>query len=162
MKFDGKAIRWKPLLIAVGIPLAVGGLSALLTRGSMDAFLRLRQPPLTPPAWVFPAVWAVLYALMGAASYLVATANATPQMRYCALIAYGLTLLFNFVWPLLFFRLGFRLVAFVWLVMLFLLIILAASLFGRVRRLAGLLLIPYLLWTAFAGYLNFGVYWLNR
>ena len=90
------------------------------------------------------------------------TANATAQMRYCALLAYGLMLIFNFVWLLLFFRLGMRLVAFVWLVMLFFLILLTASLFERVRRSAGLLFIPYLAWTVFAGDLNFGVYWLNR
>ena len=157
-----KSIRLKPLLVCIGIPLAVGGLSSLLTRGSMEDFKLLRQPPLTPPDWVFPVVWGALYVLMGIASYLVFTADVTPQMRYSALIAYGVTLVFNFVWPLLFFLLGFRLVAFVWLAMLFGLIALTCSLFMRIRRAAGLLLIPYLIWTAFAGYLNFGVYWLNR
>jgi len=166
MKFDFKArmkaLIKKPLFISIAIPLAVGGLSSLLTHGSMEAFHQLRQPPLTPPDWVFPVVWALLYTLMGVASFLVYTANATPQMRYSALIAYGVMLVFNFIWPLLFFRLGVRLVAFVWLLLLFGLIAFTASLFYRVRKTAGALFIPYLLWTAFAGYLNFGVYWLNR
>ena len=166
MKFDFKArmkaLTRKPLFISIAIPLAVGGLSSLLTHGSMEAFHQLRQPPLTPPDWVFPVVWALLYTLMGIASFLVYTANATPQMRYSALIAYGVMLVFNFIWPLLFFRLGMRLVAFVWLLLLFGLIAFTASLFYRVRKTAGVLFIPYLLWTAFAGYLNFGVYWLNR
>lgn len=157
-----KNILTKPLIVSLAIPLAVGGLSSLLTHSSMDAFKQLRQPPLTPPDWVFPVVWSVLYILMGVASYLVYTANATPQVRYSALIAYGMTLVFNFVWPLLFFRLGMRLVAFFWLLMLLGLILLTASLFYGVRKAAGLCLAPYLLWTVFAGYLNFGVYWLNR
>ena len=144
------------------MPLLVGGLSSLLTHRSMEAFHQLRQPPLTPPDWAFPVVWALLYTLMGIASYLVYTASATPQMRYSALIVYGVMLVFNFIWPLLFFRLGMRLVAFVWLLLLFGLIAFTASLFARVRKTAGILFIPYLLWTAFAGYLNFGVYWLNR
>ena len=166
MKFDlkakMKALIKKPLFICIAIPLAVGALSSLLTHSSMEAFHQLRQPPLTPPDWAFPVVWALLYALMGIASYLVYTASATPQMRYSALIVYGVMLVFNFIWPLLFFRLGMRLVAFVWLLLLFGLIAFTASLFARVRKTAGILFIPYLLWTAFAGYLNFGVYWLNR
>ena len=68
----------------------------------------------------------------------------------------------NFVWPLLFFRLGMRLVAFVWLLLLLGLVALTASIFGRVRKSAGVLLLPYLVWTAFAAYLNLGVYLLNR
>lgn len=166
MKFDLKAMMQhadkKALLISIAIPLAVGGLSTLLTHGSMEAFHQLRQPPLTPPDWLFPVVWGVLYVMMGIASYLICKADATPQMRYSALIAYGVMLVFNFIWPLLFFRLGVRLVAFMWLLLLFGLVVFTASLFYRVRKTAGALFIPYLLWTAFAGYLNFGVYWLNR
>ena len=165
-KADAKAavkhIRNKPLVVCIAVPLIVGGLSSLLTMGSMAAFRQLQKPPLTPADWVFPVAWGILYVLMGVASYLVYTANATPQMRYSALIAYGVTLVFNFVWPLLFFRLGMRLVAFVWLLLLLGLVALTASIFGRVRKSAGLLLLPYLVWTAFAGYLNFGVYLLNR
>ena len=101
MRFDLKAmmqrIDKKPLIIAIAIPLAVGGLSSLLTMGSMKAFGQLRQPPLTPPDWAFPVVWGALYVIMGTASWLVYTASATAQMRYTALIAYGIMLVFNFV-----------------------------------------------------------------
>ena len=152
----------KPLIIALAVPLGVGGLAALLTRGSMTEFMQLRQPPLTPPAWAFPLVWTVLYLLMGAASYLVHTSGAAPQMRYSALIAYGVTLIFNFVWPLLFFLAKMRLVAFAWLLMLTALVALTCSLFGQIRKAAGLCLLPYLLWTLYALYLNLGTYLLNR
>ena len=161
-KAAAKRIRNKPLIVCIAVPLLTGGLSSLLTMGGMAAFSQLQKPPLTPADWVFPVAWSILYVLMGVASYLVYTANATPQMRYSALIAYGVTLVFNFVWPLLFFRLGMRLVALMWLLLLLGLVALTASIFGRVRKSAGVLLLPYLVWTAFAAYLNLGVYLLNR
>lgn len=161
-KAAAKHILNKPLAVCIAVPLLTGGLSSLLTMGGMAAFRQLQKPPLTPADWVFPVAWGILYVLMGVASYLVYTANATPQMRYSALIAYGVTLVFNFVWPLLFFRLGMRLVALVWLLLLLGLVALTASIFGRVRKSAGVLLLPYLVWTAFAAYLNLGVYLLNR
>ena len=58
-------IQWKPLLICVAIPLAVGGLAALLSREGMNVFASLEKPPLSPPGWLFPVVWTILYVLMG-------------------------------------------------------------------------------------------------
>lgn len=57
--------KWKPLVLALAIPLAVGGLSALLTRQGMAVFHALEKPPLAPPGWLFPAVWTILFLLMG-------------------------------------------------------------------------------------------------
>lgn len=78
-----------------------------------------------------------------------------------ALYVYAVQLVFNFFWPVLFFSLKMYLAAFIWLVLLWLLILAAAVLFCKISKPAGLLLIPYLLWVAFAGYLNFAVYLLN-
>ena len=61
-------IKWKELIIAVVIPLLVGGLSALLTSDSMQCFEQIAKPPLSPPGWLFPVVWTILYVLMGIAS----------------------------------------------------------------------------------------------
>ena len=58
-------IQWKKLIVCLAVPLAVGGLSALLTRGSMETFEAIAKPPLAPPGWLFPVVWTVLYVLMG-------------------------------------------------------------------------------------------------
>ncbi|MBQ2957779.1 MAG: tryptophan-rich sensory protein [Clostridia bacterium] len=116
MKLAFHNIRWKPLCAAVAIPLGVGALSSLLTKGSMEAFSRLRQPPLSPPDWVFPVVWSGLYVLMGTASYLVNERDLPKQTRMTALTAYGATLVLNFLWPLLFFRAGMHLAAFILLV----------------------------------------------
>ena len=162
-------LHWKSFLLAILIPLAVGGLSALLTRGSLMSFSNLQQPPLSPPGWLFPVVWTILYILMGVASYLalIATPAGTGGMAlddpatYPALRAYGAQLFFNFGWSLIFFNLERYLLAFFWLVILWVLILITIILFGQRSRTAALLMLPYLAWVTFAGYLNFGIWWLN-
>lgn len=154
-------VKWKKLLICIAIPLAVGGLAALLTIGSMDAYAKLLQPPFSPPGWVFPVVWTILYILMGWASYRIWTADAPKEKKRDALILYGVQLFFNFFWSLLFFRWELRLTAFFWLLALWFLVYATIRLFYRVEDPAGDLLLPYLLWTTFAAYLNMGVFLLN-
>ena len=151
-------IQWKKLISCLAIPLAAGGLSALLTRGSMESFEALNKPPLSPPGWLFPVVWTVLFVLMGIASYLAAVSGGPNRT---ALAVYGVQLLFNFVWPLLFFRLAQYLPAFIWLVILWVLILVTAVLFYRISKPAGYLMLPYLAWVAFAGYLNLAIFLLN-
>lgn len=152
-------IQWKKLIVSIVLPLAVGGVSALLTRKGMQDFASVPQPPLSPPAWLFPVVWTVLYILMGVACYLVWV---SPQRDKNALFAYGIQLFFNFCWSLLFFGAKNYLFAFFWLLLLWAAILWTLVLFYRTRKPAGYLLIPYLVWVAFAGYLNLGVYLLNR
>ena len=144
------------VLLAVG----VGGLSGFLSRNGMKEYASLKRPPLSPPGAVFPVVWTILYILMGIASYLVLT-SAKPNRSRSALLVYGVQLFFNFFWPILFFSLKLYLSAFFWLVLLWLLILVTTVLFYKIAKPAGLLLVPYLLWVAFAGYLNLGIYLLN-
>ncbi len=156
-----RKVNWKRLILCIAIPLAVGGLSALLTRGGMDVFKMVKKPPLSPPAWLFPVVWTLLYTLMGIASYLVLESSADREEKEKALYLYGIQLLVNFFWPVLFFsfqRFGF---AFLWLILLWVLILLTLVRFYRIHKTAGYLLIPYLVWVTFAGYLNFGIWLLN-
>jgi tryptophan-rich sensory protein len=155
-----KNIQWKKLLLCIALPLAVGGLSALLTRNSMKDFSALNQPPLSPPGWLFPVVWTILFTLMGIASYLVLQAP-DSHLKPISGIVYGLQLLFNFFWSMLFFNWQLYWVAFVWLVILELLIFVNMVLFYSITKPAGLLLVPYFLWVAFAGYLNVGIALLN-
>lgn len=154
-------IRVKPLIISLLIPLAVGGLSALLTRNSMEAFGALNQPPLSPPGWLFPVVWTVLYLLMGFASYLVFVNGRNRRKVQNALFVYGVQLFFNFLWSIIFFNQERYFFAFFWLLALWVLILITLILFYRIHKPAGLLLIPYLLWVTFAGYLNLGIALLN-
>lgn len=154
-------VKWKLLLICIAIPLGVGGLAALLTMGSMEAYAELLQPPFSPPGWVFPVVWTILYILMGWASYRIWTADAPRERKRDALILYGVQLVFNFFWPLLFFRWELRLSAFFWLLALWCLVYATIRFFYRVEDPAGDLLLPYLLWITYAAYLNLGVFLLN-
>ena len=154
-------IKLKPLLINLFIPLAVGGISALLTMESMETFERINQPPFSPPGWLFPVVWTILYILMGVSAYLIATGSADNKPKRNAFIVYGIQLFFNFFWSIIFFNMENYLFAFIWLVALWVLIIANIFLFYRISKPAGLLLIPYLLWVTFAGYLNFAIYLLN-
>ena len=151
-------IQWKKLIICIAIPLLVGGLSALLTQGSMETFEMVNKPPLSPPGWLFPVVWTILYVLMGIASYLVLTSGKPDDI---ALKAYGIQLAVNFLWPILFFNLNLYLFSFIWLVALWLLVYQTIRLFWSASKTAGALMIPYLLWITFAGYLNLGIYFLN-
>ncbi|MFR3172496.1 MAG: TspO/MBR family protein [Roseburia intestinalis] len=140
------------------MPLAVGTLSSLLTKNSMENFAMLQKPTFAPPGFLFPVVWTILYVLMGIASYLVLTSG-KPTGN--ALIVYGIQLVFNFFWSILFFNLGLCMFAFLWLVLLWLLILLTTVLFYQILKPAGYLMIPYLLWVTFAGYLNLGICLLN-
>jgi hypothetical protein len=152
-------IHWKNLITAVAIPLAVGGLSAWITKDGMKAFETVNQPPLTPPMWLFPVVWSILFVLMGIASYLVVMQKGEDTK---ALTLYAVQLIFNFFWSIWFFNLGWYLFAFLWLVALWILILATTVAFYRISKPAAWLMLPYLVWVAFAGYLNLGVWWLNR
>ena len=152
--------NWKRTLICVGIPLGVGGLSALIS-GGMESYSGMRQPPLSPPGWVFPVVWTVLYLLMGEASYRVLVADEDMVLIRQALVAYGVQLFLNFLWPLVFFGAEMYLLAFFILIALWIAIFVTIRRFSAIDDKAGDLLIPYLLWVTFAGYLNFGVFLLN-
>lgn len=154
-------IQWKPLLICVAIPLAVGGLAGLLSRDGMNVFASLEKPPLSPPGWLFPVVWTILYVLMGIASYLVFTSGADRKTVGAALRVYGFQLAINFLWPIFFFNFGWYLFSFVWLLLLLLLILVTFARFWKISVPAACLLIPYLIWVVFAGYLNLGVALLN-
>lgn len=153
-------IQWKALIPSLLIPLAVGGLSALLTMGGMEQFGKLKQPPLSPPDWLFPVAWTILFLLMGIASYLILLSD--NEKKPIALAVYAVQLAVNFVWPVLFFNLGNYLGAFLWLIFLWALILAMIYLFWKIQKWAAVLLVPYVLWVTFAGYLNLGIYLLNH
>lgn len=153
-----KNIDWKNLITAIAIPLAVGGASALITKNGMKAFETVNQPPLTPPMWLFPVVWTLLFILMGIASYLIVNAHAEDTK---ALYYYGIQLVLNFFWSIWFFNLSWYLFSFFWLLVLWICIFATIISFFPISKKAAYLMVPYLLWVAFAGYLNLGVYLLN-
>ncbi len=155
MKFD-----LKRLIINLLIPLSVGGLATLLS-GGMSDYKTLNQPPLSPPGWIFPIVWTVLYLLMGYSAYRVQVSGKDTATIRKALIPYGIQLLLNFIWPIVFFGFHWYLTAFFILVALWVMIYVTIHQFDALDDLAGNLLLPYILWVTFAGYLNLGVFLLN-
>ncbi len=154
-------LKRRQLLICIAIPLAVGGVSAWLTRESMNSFAAFVKPPLSPPGWLFPVVWTLLFVLMGLASYLVLMSAQPKQTINRALRLYGIQLGVNFFWSIFFFNLSLYLFSFLWLILLWLLILATIVRFYQISKTAGYLMVPYLLWVTFAGYLNLGIYLLN-
>lgn len=154
-------IRWKTLISAVIIPLLTGTISALISKDGMKNFENINQPPYSPPQWLFPVAWTILYVLMGIASYIVFTSNCDIEHKRNALIFYGIQLFFNFLWSPVFFGAKLYLFAFIWLLIMWVLIIVTMLKFFKIDKTAGLLMLPYLLWVTFAAYLNFGVFMLN-
>lgn len=154
--------KWKPYVFWIGLSEFVGGLSALLTRDGMQRYAdEVAKPPLSPPGIVFPIVWAILYALMGwGAARIWQTPPSEDRTR--GLTLFCVQLVFNFFWSILFFGAASYLAALIWLVVLWVLILAMTLTFRRLDRTAALLQIPYLVWAAFAGYLNAGVWLLNR
>ena len=145
----------------IAIPLLVGGLASFLTRGGMGVFMQLNQPPLSPPGWVFGVVWTILYILMGVSCYLVIQSGVEEEEINKALSVYVYQLIVNFLWPTFFFNFGWFFFAFLWLVLLWVLVFIMIRRFYNISKLAGILQIPYLIWLTFAAYLNLGVWFLN-
>lgn len=155
---------WR-IVVCIAIPLAVGGLSAAISGNAMSSFSQMNQPTLSPPAWLFPIAWTILYILMGISSYLIWTARSvTPQSNSEIrnwLIVYGLSLLFNFCWSPVFFNMKWYWFAFIWLLALWVMIFYLVIRAKNISKTAMWLMIPYLLWLTFAGYLNVGIALLN-
>ena len=152
-------INVKRLAVSIAIPLAVGIIASFITKDQMEAFSQLKQPPLSPPGWLFPIVWTVLYVLMGISSYIVYQKQNT-LLSDCQRL-YILQLAANFIWTILFFNLKQYLFSFIWLVLLIFLVARMAICFITVDRKAAALQIPYVLWICFAAYLNIAIYYLN-
>ena len=152
-----KKIVWTELLIFVVSAELVGALSALLSGSFTDVYLSLVRPPLSPPAWLFPLVWSVLYALMGISAYLV-----WNKADFSAKKAYIAQLSVNFIWSIVFFRFRSLSIAAILAVVLFVLVLNMTAKFGKIKVSAAYLQFPYVFWSAFASYLAVGTWLLNR
>ena len=151
------------IIVAILIPLLVGGLSTLLTMDGMDNFKRLNQPFLAPPSYLFPIVWTILYILMGIASYLIYKNKNifNYEGKERSLLLYIIQLILNFFWSIIFFNMNKFFFAFIWLVLLWVVVFFLIINAKKVNKIASYLLIPYILWLTFAGYLNIMIAILN-
>lgn len=140
------------------IPVLVGGVVGFIISPFID-YNSLQRPPLAPPSFLFPIIWTILYILMGV-SYGILKSKDFVDDDIDRI--YYLQLFFNALWPVAFFILKWRLFAALWIIVLAALVIIMTVRFYRKNMIAGLLQIPYVLWTLFATYLNIGVYLLNK
>ena len=153
---------WKPYLCGILLTEAVGGLAALLTREATALYgSTIRKPPLSPPAAVFPVAWTILYALMGVGAARIYRLPLSAE-RTGALRLFLIQLAVNFAWSVIFFNYQAFGLAFFWLILLFALLVRMILVFRDLDPTAAWLQLPYLLWVFFAGYLNYGVWALNR
>lgn len=150
--------KFKIYAKSILIPLVLGGIVGFIISAAMDYEL-LQKPFLAPHSILFPIVWSILYVLMGV-SYGILETNSQVDSKVN--IIYYLQLVVNLLWPIAFFVLKWRLFAFIWIILLDILVIAMIVIFYRKNKVAGLLQIPYILWTLFASYLNLSIYLLNR
>ncbi len=147
------------LLIFIVSTELVGAFSALISGDFNSIYTEIIKPPLSPPAWLFPVVWAVLYAIMGISAYMIYRSN--NHLSEKAFKIYIIQLAVNFSWSIIFFKFRLMTVAAVVAVLLALLVGLMIYIFGKIKKSAGLINIPYLLWSIFASYLAIGTAILN-
>lgn len=154
-----KKIKFKKLIMITIITFVVGSFFSLFTMNNMDTFKELEKP-INVPGILFPIVWSILYILMSISCYIISESNDKNKDK--ALLWYGIQLVVNSLWSLIFFGFGAYLFAFIWIVLLLIAVIIMISKFYNIDKRAAYLNIPYILWIIFAGYLNFGIWLLNR
>ena len=146
--------KFLTFLKSILVPVLLGSLVGLFISGKMS-YEELPKPPLAPPSMLFPIVWTVLYILMGVSYGILKNNNLTDSKTY---FIYYLQLFVNFVWPILFFVLDFKLFSFFWIILLIVLTIIMIKTFYEKNKISGLLQIPYLIWLCFAAYLNLAIF----
>jgi benzodiazapine receptor len=148
------------LIGCIGASFLAGAIGSVVTVQSIPTwYAGLAKPPFLPPNEVFGPVWTVLYLLMGVSLYLVVRASAAEKRA--AYVWFGVQLVLNTLWSLTFFGLQLPWLGVAVIVALLIAIAVTIRSFYSISRLASYLLVPYLLWTCFATYLNLGVALLN-
>lgn len=146
-------------LIFIAATELVGALSGILAGNSFSFYRELIKPPFSPPSWLFPVMWAILYALMGISAFMIYASDAKEKWK--ALIVYGTQLFVNFMWSIVFFRFQLLGLSVAVILTLLALVLTMITIFRKIRPVAAYLNIPYLLWIIFASYLNIGILLFN-
>jgi len=149
-------------VVAVGVSIGAGIIGSLFTTSAIpEWYAALVKPEFTPPDSLFGPVWTLLFALMGIAAFLVWKRGFTHAPVRVALSIFGVQLILNTLWSIIFFGFQNPALAFFDIVLLWGTILATIVFFHRVSRFAAYLLIPYLLWVSFAVYLNYSILILN-
>lgn len=139
------------------LPVFLGGIIGIIISGSMD-YNALKQPPLSPPGFLFGIVWTILYLLMGIAYGILVYQGKSDET---VSKIYWTQLIVNLIWPILFFVFKLRLLSILWIILLLILVINMILEFYKKDKMIAYTQIPYVVWLLFATYLNIGVYVLN-
>lgn len=157
-----KKFQFFPFLISLLITLAIGFVAAFFTRPEIAGwYSTLKKPSFNPPPWLFAPVWTCLYILIAVAAYLIWKHRSRKPVYKVTRAIYFAQLFLNFSWSIVFFGMHQVLGAFIVIALLWVSIILTMYWFNKFNRIAGWLLLPYLLWVSFAGILNASIYLLN-
>ena len=147
--------------VLILVPILIGIASAILTGDMMKEYGTLVKPPLSPPTMVFPIAWTILYLLMGISSALIYTQPGNSEYRTVGLALHMIQLIFNFFWSIIFFNMKKYVFAFIWLVILWMLVFSMLANYKKISKTAFFMNIPYIVWLTFAGYLNLAVAIMN-
>lgn len=150
------------LLIAIALPVLVGGISGFFTVTGVESWYQtIQKPSWNPPNWVFGPVWTTLYVMMGIALWLVWKEDTSRELKMIAAILFGVQLILNFLWSFVFFRLEQPGFAFLEILFMWIAILATIFAFAQVNKTAAWLLVPYISWVSFAAILNFTIWRLN-
>jgi tryptophan-rich sensory protein len=153
--------RWLTLLLFLLLCCSAAWLASIWTASSVRTwYVGLRKPAFNPPNWLFGPVWSILYLLMAISAWLV-WQNAQRGTGKVALILFFLQLGLNVAWSGIFFRLRRPVWALIEIGFLFIAIVATALAFSAISALAFWMMVPYALWSGFAGLLNFEIWRLN-
>jgi Tryptophan-rich sensory protein (mitochondrial benzodiazepine receptor homolog) len=150
------------LLIIVILTEALGFLSGFLVMSNQGLYENLMKPSFSPPGWIFPIVWSILYLLMAISFYRIWLSGKYGKDVRKAMRYYFIQLGLNLIWPVIFFRFKLYGLAFIELLLLLVFILLTTFQFYKIDKKAGLLMIPYIIWVSFAGVLNYVIWMFNE
>ena len=154
-------IDYKSLLLNIIIPVLLGSFIGFITLPANN-YSDLIQPSFAPSSIVFPIVWTIIYTLMGISNYLVTNSDADLILKSRAFSIYVVQLIVNLLWSIIFFSFGWRLFAFIWILLLIILVVIMIKRFYSINKIAAYLQFPYFIWLIFASVLNFSIYLLNK
>lgn len=150
-------------IIAIAIPLLVGGASGFFTVTGVESWYQtIQKPSWNPPNWVFGPVWTTLYIMMGIALFLVWKEDTSQELKKIAIALFAVQLILNFFWSFIFFNLQQPGWALVEIIAMWFFILLTIFAFAQVNKTAAWLLVPYISWVSFATILNYSIWQLNR
>lgn len=147
-------------LFYILFPLFVGFISNVLTSNSRDFYKTLKKPILSPPGFLFGIVWTILFILMGISYYIIKRKTEGYDISNIS-FWYYLQLIINFFWSIFFFRKQALTFSFIWIIFLLIAVVITAYKFKKIDKTSFYLLLPYIIWIIFAGYLNLSIAILN-